>query len=136
MNKDKLNLNKLDNSDHTDKNEIEYDDLEELMVVNPESESDEVDIEVEELEKELSEIEDVFGPNVFAERFSDYHVRVSVRRLRYYSGPGTNYVVLGTAKKNDEFIITEESTGLGALNWGKIKSDEMAWIPLDYCERI
>lgn len=83
--------------------------------------------EVELLGDELDEIEEIF------EEEKELLVRVVVGRLRYFSGPGTTYVELGVAKRGDKFIIVEKSTGIGALNWGKIKGNQ-AWIPLDYCE--
>jgi hypothetical protein len=92
----------------------------------------EYESEVEDLESELEEIEEVFGPQ---EEQTVFRVRVNVARLKYYSVPGTNHVIFGRAKRGDEFNITEESTGLGALKWGRMQSDG-GWIPLDYCERI
>lgn len=93
----------------------------------------EYESEVEVLGNEIKEIEEVFGSEEKQQEI--FKVRVLVGRLRYFSGPGTNYVEFGTAKKGDEFIIVEETTGIGALKWGRMKTQD-AWIPLDYCERL
>ena len=89
--------------------------------------------EVEDLQDEIEEIEEIFPQE--EQHFEQYRVRVKTGRLRYFSGPGTNYVEFGTAKRGDEFTIIAEEPGLGALRWGQTENDG-SWIPLDYCERI
>jgi hypothetical protein len=124
-------------------NEISsFDDYLKRYNIKKEEPTDNPDIDYESdrevLQKELEEIEEVFGPDeeeVKPDESNFFRVRVVVNRLRYFSGPGVNYVVFGRAKRGDEFNIVEESTGLGALKWGRMQSDG-GWIPLDHCERV
>lgn len=66
---------------------------------------------------------------------SEYQVKVNTTTLNYRKGPGTNYPVAGVVHKNQIYTITEESFGLGASKWGKLKSGS-GWISLDYCVRV
>lgn len=63
--------------------------------------------------------------------FKPYTVKVQASLLNYRSGPGTNYKINGTIKKNEIYGIVEEQNG----NWGKLKSGA-GWICLDYVKKI
>ena len=64
-------------------------------------------------------------------KFVPYNVKVTASALNYRSGPGTNYKVKGTIKRNEIYGIVEEQNG----NWGKLKSGA-GWICLDYVKKI
>ena len=64
-------------------------------------------------------------------KFVPYNVKVTASVLNYRSGPGTNYKVKGTVKRNEVYGIVEEQNG----NWGKLKSGA-GWICLDYVKKI
>lgn len=59
----------------------------------------------------------------------DYDVSVTATDLNIRSGPGTNYVSVGTAKPGT-YHVSAEADGAGASKWGKI--DDGKWISLDY----
>jgi len=61
--------------------------------------------------------------------FKDYIVTITASSLNYRKGPGTNYAVVGTVKKNEIYTIVEESNG-----WGKLKSGA-GWINLSYTKK-
>jgi hypothetical protein len=111
---------------------LNLDEEQEENIEEPVDEPEEYEEELEDLVYEMNELEEVF-PDVFSN--TEYDIRVKAKRLRFFTGPGINYVVLGRAKKGDKFTIIDESTGVGAINWGQMKHNQ-AWIPLDYCERI
>lgn len=67
--------------------------------------------------------------------FKPYLVRIIASEVSYHSGPGTNYKVSGKVVKNQAFTIVGESSGPGALLWGKLKSGA-GWLPLDFCKRL
>ena len=58
-----------------------------------------------------------------------YTVKVTADSLNVRSGPGTNYKVVTTVKKNQVYTIVETSN-----NWGKLKSGA-GWICLDYTKK-
>lgn len=64
------------------------------------------------------------------EVFVPYLVKVNVALLNYRQGPGTNYKVNGTIKKNQVYTIVEEKDG-----WGKLKSGS-GWIYLEYTVKV
>ena len=66
--------------------------------------------------------------------FEPYTVRVNTNILRIRKGPGVNHPVVGTVRRNEVFTMVEESFGLGASKWGRLKSGA-GWISLDYCAR-
>ena len=66
--------------------------------------------------------------------FTPYLIQVVPSVLNYRKGPGTNNAIVGQIKHNEVFTIIEEADGLGALKWGKLKS-EVGWISLDFCQR-
>lgn len=68
------------------------------------------------------------------EVFKPYLVTVNVAKLNYRKGPGINYPVNGTVKRNEVFTIVQESKGSGAKSWGKLKSGA-GWIALDHTRR-
>ena len=69
--------------------------------------------------------------------FVNYYVRVNARRLKYFSGPGTNYLFLGLVKLNQEFLVIEETIGLDAFKWGCVELlNSEVWLPLDYCTKL
>ncbi len=64
--------------------------------------------------------------------FTPYTVKVNITDLNIYSGPGTNYNVVGQTGKG-VFTIVEEASGTGATKWGKLKSGA-GWVSLDLIE--
>ena len=66
--------------------------------------------------------------------FRPYKVRVSIKDLNIRKGPGTNYASNGFCSAG-VYTIIEESDGVGATKWGKLKS-EAGWISLDYAKRV
>ena len=56
-------------------------------------------------------------------------VRIKVMRLNIRKGPGTNHAVIGTAKRDEEYNLLQE-TGI----WGEIDTDQ--WVHLEYTETI
>lgn len=59
-----------------------------------------------------------------------YVVRVTADLLNVRKGPGTNYAVVTTVKKDDVFTIIEIQNG-----WGKLKSGS-GWISLKYTKKV
>lgn len=91
------------------------------------------------LEEEPDIIDDlnVIDDPVINTILNKYLVQVTAKRLNYFSGPGKNYSIIGTARMLDKFTIVEEVIGLDGLKWGKIDSAlNSKWIPLDYCKRV
>lgn len=66
--------------------------------------------------------------------FVPYIVRINTTVLNYRKGPGTNFAVVGSVKKNQAFTIVAEAVGPGASKWGKLKSGA-GWVSLDYCKK-
>ena len=66
--------------------------------------------------------------------FSPYKVKVSIKDLNIRKGPGTNYATNGFCPVG-VYTIIEESDGVGATKWGKLKSGA-GWISLDYAKRV
>jgi len=64
-----------------------------------------------------------------------YRVRVTASTLNIRKGPGTNYGANGSIKDKGVYTIVEESTGTGAIMWGKLKSGA-GWISLDYTTKL
>ena len=67
--------------------------------------------------------------------FSPYTVKVATDALNIRSGPGTNYTTVGTVGRGEVYTVVEESPGLGASKWGKLKSGA-GWIALDYVNKV
>jgi uncharacterized protein YgiM (DUF1202 family) len=65
----------------------------------------------------------------------DYTVRINTASLNYRKGPSTNYPIVGIVRKDQVYTIVQESFGLGASKWGKLKSGA-GWISLDYCVKV
>lgn len=61
---------------------------------------------------------------------SGYLVRITANVLNVRSGPGTNYGVNTSVKKNEVYTIVGEENG-----WGKLKSGA-GWISLQYTTRL
>lgn len=61
--------------------------------------------------------------------FMPYTVRVTANVLNVRSGPGTNYKVTTSIKKNEVYTIVEEKNG-----WGLLKS-KIGWVSLKYAKR-
>jgi len=57
---------------------------------------------------------------------TSYTVKITANVLNVRSGPGTNYGINMTVKKNEIYTIVEENNG-----WGKLKSGA-GWISLSY----
>jgi hypothetical protein len=66
--------------------------------------------------------------------FTAYTVKVTADTLNIRKGPGTNYGANGSIKDKGVYTIVEESTGPGAIKWGKLKSGA-GWISLDYTQK-
>ncbi len=66
--------------------------------------------------------------------FSPYAVKLSIKDLYIRKGPGTNYPSNGFCPAG-VYTIIEESNGVGATKWGKLKSGA-GWISLDYAKRV
>lgn len=66
----------------------------------------------------------------FMKEFKPYIARVTANVLNVRQGPGTNYIIVTTVKKNEAYTIIEEKNG-----WGRLKS-KIGWISLEYVERI
>lgn len=64
------------------------------------------------------------------ENFKPYLVKVDVAILNYRQGPGTNYRINGTVKRNQVYTIVQETNG-----WGKLKSGA-GWICLDHVKKV
>lgn len=69
-----------------------------------------------------------------SKKFSPYKVRVSIKNLNIRKGPGTNYASNGFCPTG-VYTIIEESNGVGASKWGKLKSGA-GWISLDYVTKV
>ncbi len=67
--------------------------------------------------------------------FQPYKVRVTATTLYYRSGAGTDFPVMGTVRKGEIFTIVEETDGVGASKWGRLKSGA-GWLPLDYVGKL
>lgn len=65
-----------------------------------------------------------------AEEFVPYLGKVTVDVLNYRQGPGLNYKINGTVKKNEVYTIVGENG-----DWGKLKSGA-GWVHLDYIQKI
>lgn len=61
---------------------------------------------------------------------SGYAARVIASVLNVRKGPGTNYGISCTIKKNEVYTIVQESNG-----WGKLKSGA-GWVSLHYVQKI
>lgn len=127
MSKNILNLHKLDLDNEVD-DEIDFNELDEL---DDEVDFDDFEDDGVDLEESTSEKEDQEEPVTK----SSYMVRVVPKMLKYFSGPGEDYPVLGVIKHNEKLKIVEEA-GSEESRWGRIDSKEQAWIPLIYCEII
>ena len=62
--------------------------------------------------------------------FEPYLVRITASLLNYRQGPGTNYKINGTVKKNQVYTIVAEDG-----KWGKLKSGA-GWICLNYTTKV
>lgn len=72
--------------------------------------------------------------NASTSTFSPCKVRVSIKNLNIRKGPGTNYASNGFCPVG-VYTIVEESNGVGATKWGKLKSGA-GWISLDYAKLV
>lgn len=70
-----------------------------------------------------------------APKDSSYKVRVTADALNIRKGPGTNYASNGMIRDKGIYTITQESSGVGATKWGKLKSGA-GWISLDYTKKV
>ena len=68
-------------------------------------------------------------PEPPANNFNCYTVKIIADVLNVRKGPGTNYGIATTVKKNEVYTIVGESNG-----WGKLKSGA-GWISLEYTSR-
>lgn len=61
-------------------------------------------------------------------------VRVTTPFLNVREGAGINFPVIDTVKADAEYEITTTAKGVGASEWGKLKTG--GWVSLDYAVRI
>ena len=67
--------------------------------------------------------------------FSNYLVKITANVLNVRKGPGTDYGISMSVTKGGVYTIVEESFGVGATKWGKLKSGA-GWISLDYATKV
>lgn len=60
--------------------------------------------------------------------FKTYHIKVTANVLNVREGAGTNYKVIKTIKKGENWLIRDEKNG-----WGKIR---IGWIKLSYTKKV
>lgn len=60
--------------------------------------------------------------------FKTYHIKVTANVLNVREGAGTNYKVVKTIKKGENWLIRDEKNG-----WGKIR---IGWIKLSYTKKV
>lgn len=61
-------------------------------------------------------------------KFKKYYIKVTANRLNVREGAGTQYKVIKTIKKGEEWLIRDEKNG-----WGKIR---IGWIKLSYTKKV
>lgn len=64
-----------------------------------------------------------------------YRVKVTTSNLNVRKQPTTASAITGSIKNKGIYTIIEESSGIGANRWGKLKSG-LGWISLDYTEKV
>lgn len=64
-----------------------------------------------------------------------YLVKVTADVLNIRSGPGTDNGRVGSIRDHGVYTIVAESSGKGAMLWGKLKSGA-GWISLDYTKKL
>lgn len=69
-------------------------------------------------------------PSNASNKNTNYLIQVTADVLNVRKGPGTNYGIATTIRRNYKFTIVEESNG-----WGKLKSGA-GWICLKYTKRV
>jgi uncharacterized protein YgiM (DUF1202 family) len=62
--------------------------------------------------------------------FQSYKARVTANVLNVRTGPGINYPIVRSIKKNEVYTIVEEQN-----DWGKLKSG-IGWVNLNYMQKI
>lgn len=67
------------------------------------------------------------------EKFQSYTVKITAKVLNVRKGPGTNYPVVTTVKKDQVYTIVGEEMN-GKTKWGKLKSGA-GYISLDYTKK-
>lgn len=67
--------------------------------------------------------------------FKPYLVKVTASVLNIRKGAGTNYGTNGSIRDRGVYTIVEEASGIGATQWGKLKSGA-GWISLDYTKKV
>lgn len=75
------------------------------------------------------------GKEVANESKLPYLVRITADVLNIRKGPSTSYGTNGSIKDHGVYTIVEESLGVGASMWGKLKSGA-GWISLDYTKKV
>lgn len=63
-----------------------------------------------------------------SKKFKKYYIKVTANRLNVREGAGTQYKVIKTIKKGEEWLIRDEKNG-----WGKIR---IGWIKLSYTKKV
>ena len=64
-----------------------------------------------------------------------YMVKITADSLNIRSGAGTDKSIVGSITDRGVYTIVEEREGIGADNWGKLKSGA-GWISLDFTQKI
>jgi hypothetical protein len=73
----------------------------------------------------------VGGASAPAQAFQAYTVKVTANSLNIRKGAGTDTAVVGVIADKGVYTIVEESNGVGASKWGRLKSGA-GWIALDH----
>jgi len=67
--------------------------------------------------------------------FQPYTVRITANALNIRKSAGTDTAVVGVINDRGIYTIVEESSGVGASNWGRLKSG-VGWISLDHVQKL
>lgn len=65
----------------------------------------------------------------------NYIAQVISPPVNIRKGPGTNYDKTGQVINSGAYTIVQESTGVGATKWGKLKSGA-GWVALDFFKKV
>jgi len=75
------------------------------------------------------------APQAQTAAFQPYLVRVTAASLNVRKGPGTDHGINAAITDRGVYTVVEESSGKGAVKWGKLKSGA-GWISLDYTQKV
>jgi hypothetical protein len=74
-------------------------------------------------------------PAICASATEAYPVCIAKWAIHIRRGPGTEYPIVRIARGREIFMITAQSSGTGASQWGHIQGGE-GWISLDLTQRL